>query len=148
MAVLRDYPLRLWEEQQEYSDSLLREFRLLLIGADLDGMHHEAPRALVDFAATFTVMFETQLEAVNEPRRRAAEAGLDRIDSPVPLIDGIEGILEQVDQLLHAADDFCMQGGLLILPRPEELRRLFDWTRYELVMQLHGGQATPWPGPF
>lgn len=147
-AVLRDYPVRLWQERQQYLDELLREFRLLLIGEDRDGEDRAVPQALVGFATTFNQAFGKELEVVDEPRRRAVEAGQDRIDLPVPRVPGIGAILHQAGQLLDAADEYCAQGRLLVLPRSEEQRRLFEWTREEIVRQGEGGPATPWPGPF
>ena len=42
-AVLRDYPLLLWADQAQYSDALLREFSLLLIGERSGALRSAAP---------------------------------------------------------------------------------------------------------
>ena len=148
VGVLKDYPLRLWARQQEYTEELLREFALLLIGERSSDLHSAAPGRLVEFADTFTATYGPLLTAIQDERRSALERGLDRIDSRVPLVDGTPALLEGIRDVLDSADEFCRTGGLLALPRPDELVRLFDWTCHELTVQYAGGAPTPWPGPF
>ena len=147
-AVLRDFPLRLWAEQNEYSASLLREFALLLIGERSGEMRAAAPGRLLELADTFSARFGPLLAAVNEERQAALDAGLDRLDSRLPLVPGTPGLLEDVRAVLEDVDAFCRGGELLMLPRSPELVALATWTRTELVAQYEGGEPTPWPGPF
>ena len=146
-AVLRDYPLRLWMQQREHHDSLLREFQLLLVGEDTSTTH-SAPRQLVDLADMFTVRFGPLLEAVNSERQDAVERGQDRMDSTLPLVEGLPDLLGQVERVMLAVDDYCRSGDLLVLPRSPDLLALSDWTSAELRTQYEGGEPTPWPGPF
>ena len=147
-AVLRDYPLRLWVHQQEYTDGLLREFNLLLIGEQSGEMHSAAPGQLVELAAMFTRRFGHLIDAITQERREALDRGLDRIDSRIPLIEGGPALLEQRRVVLDRVDEFCRHGDLLILPRPPDLVRLAEWTHSEIVKQYDGVEPTPWPGPF
>ena len=147
-AVLRDYPLRLWAEQTEHTEGLLREFTLLLIGERSGDLRDQAPGQLVALADMFTSRFGAQLAQVTAERQAALDAGLDRLDSRVPLVEGTPELLEGVRVVLEAADDFCRRGDLLTLPRSPELLALADWSRTELVRQYHGEAPTPWPGPF
>ncbi len=146
-AVLRDYPLRLWAQQQEHYDALLREFQLLLVGEAASDRHH-APRQLVDLADMFTTRFGPLLDAINAERQAALDRGLDRIDSVVPLVEGAPELLRQVEQVMDAVDEYCRSGDLLVLPRSPELLALNSWSLGELVRQYEGGEPTPWPGPF
>ncbi len=146
-AVLRDYPLRLWAQQQEHYDSLLREFQLLLVGASSAEVHH-APRQLVELADTFTRRFGPMLEAINAEREAALTGGRDRMDSRVPLVEGTPALLAQVEQVMAAVDEYCASGDLLVLPRTPQLLALSRWTTAELVKQYEGGEPAPWPGPF
>jgi hypothetical protein len=145
-AVLRDYPLRLWAEQQEHVDSVMREFQLLVVG-ERSGVS-SAPRMLVELADMFTSRFGDLLQAINEERQAALEAGLDRLDSQIPLVEGAPALLEQVREVLAAVDAYCASGDLLVLPRSPGLVALGDWTRRELLAQYEGAEPTPWPGPF
>jgi hypothetical protein len=147
-ALLRDYPLRLWVQQQEYTDGLLREFNLLLIGERSGDLHTAAPGQLVALADMLTRRFAPLLDAITQQRQEALDRGLDRVDSRIPLVEGTPELLEQVRVVHASADEFCKTGDLLLLPRPPELVRLSDWTRAELITQYHGGEPTPWPGPF
>jgi hypothetical protein len=148
MAVLRDYPLRLWAEQDEYTQGLLREFKLLLIGEESGKAQEAAPGRLVALANLFEVRFGPLLQSISKERQAAYEAGRDRIDSRIPLVEGTPELLEQVRQVLDAADEFCRQGDLLLLPRPPHLVALSNWSRTELIAQYSGAAPTPWPGPF
>jgi hypothetical protein len=145
-AVLRDYPLRLWVLHREHSEALLREFQLLLIGtAD------ELARRLVGvvgLADVFTRRFGPLIDAINAERQAALDRGLDRFDSRVPMPEGTPELLDRVQQVLAAVDEYCAAGDLLVLPRTPELVALARWTDEELRRQYAGGPATPWPGPF
>lgn len=147
-AVLRDYPLRLWQQQQEYTDGLMREFNLLLIGERSGEMHSAAPGQLVALADMFTQRFGPLIDAITQERQDAVDRGLDRVDSHIPLVDGAPALLEQLRAVHASVDEFCRTGDLLVLPRPPELVRLSEWVLGEIVAQYDGADPTPWPGPF
>ena len=144
-AVLKDYPLRLWAEQQEHTEELLREFALLLIGEHDRG---HAPAQLVELAQMFQDRFGPLIDRLTATRQAAFQAGLDRMDSHVPLIAGMDALLDQVSVVLAAVDDYCRSGDLLALARTPEQVALYDWTTTELAAQAAGADPTPWPGPF
>ena len=146
--MLRDYPLRLWVQQQEYTDGLLREFNLLLIGEQSGELHSAAPGQLVALADMFTKRFGPLLDAITQERQAAVDRGLDRVDSRIPLVEGAAELMEQVRVVLERVDEFCQQGDMLLLPRSAELVRLADWSRGEVIAQYSGAAPTPWPGPF
>jgi len=146
-AVLRDYPLRIWAQQQEHTQALLREFQLLLVG-EQQGSEHAAPRQLVELADTFTARFGPLIEQINAERQEAYDRGLDRIDSHVPMPEGTPDLLQQVNRVLAAVDEYCASGELLVLPRSPEQLALSEWMTREIVKQYDGGTPTPWPGPF
>ena len=148
IGVLRDYPLQLWAEQEEYTQDLLREFSLLLIGQQAGRHRDAAPGRLVVLANVFHSRFGVLLKSISAERQAAYGKGLDRMDSRIPLVEGTPELLEQVRQVLTAADEFCRQGDLLLLPRPPHLVALSDWVRGDLIAQYEGDSPTPWPGPF
>ncbi len=146
VAVLRDYPLRLWYEQNEYFEGLLREYRLLLEGQS--EAHASAPSRLVELATELGGRFGGVLQTVNAERQRALDEGLDRMDSLVPIGPALLPVLEHVREVLELSDEYCRAGRLLSLPRPPELIAFATWTGTELVAQLEGAAPSPWPGPF
>lgn len=148
IAVLRDYPLRLWARQDEYSQGVLREFELLVSGEASGILKAEPPGQLLALAEMFTSNFGPLLDAINEERREALDRGLDRIDSHVPLVQGTPELLEQVRVVLERVDDYCRTGSLLTLPREPWMVQLLDWSTAELVKQYNDGAPEPWPGPF
>jgi hypothetical protein len=147
VAVLRDYPLRLWVAQNEYFDGLLREANLLLIGEE-SGESHSAPRRLVELAAELRDRFGGVLQTVNDERQAALDRGLDRMDSRVPLTEGLPAVLEHIRVALEETDEFCRRDRLLALPRSPELIAFGTWAGTELIAQYDGADPTPWPGPF
>ena len=147
-AVLRDYPLRLWEEQNQYFDGVLREFQLLLLAEEQGAAEHPAPRRLVELAELLRDRFGGVLQTANAERQAAVDAGLDRIDSHLPLFDGLPAVLDQVRDVLEETDAFCEQQSLLALPRPPHLIAFATWAGEQLRSQYSGGSPTPWPGPF
>ncbi len=147
-AVLHDYPLRLWAEQQEHTQELLREFTLLIFGQQSSSRTAEAPAQLVELAEMFASRFGPLLDRLNADRQAAYDAGQDRMDSVVPLVAGTAELMDRVRVVLAAVDDYCRQGTLLALARTPQMVALFDWTDLELATQLAGGDPTPWPGPF
>lgn len=148
VAVLRDYPLRLWVEQTEYTDGLLREFNLLLIGERSGEARGAAPGRLVELADEVTTTYRPLLQQISDERQAAVDAGLDRMDSVITLPEETPQLLESVREVLLASDEFCRSASLLMLPRPPDLVRLAEWTHAELRAQYDGGDPTPWPGPF
>ena len=147
-AVLRDYPLRLWEEQQEHTAEMLREFQLMLSGQESGQTTSSPPAQLLQFAASFTGRYGALLDEISVSRQQARQQGLDRMDSEVPLLAGTAEILEHVRGVLDAVDAYCRHGDLLMLARTPVQVALQQWTNRELVAQLHGAAPTPWPGPF
>lgn len=147
-AVLRDYPLRLWAWQTEHFEALLREFSLLLLGSSSRESRDDAPAQLVALAEMFTTRYGTLIDEINQTRAGAYAAGLDRIDSRVPLVEGLPALLAQVHDVFAAVDGYCRSGQLLTLARPPELLALAEWSTGELVGQYAGEEPKPWPGPF
>ncbi len=147
-AVLRDYPLRLWAAQQEHTAELLREFHLMIYGRQSSETQHDAPQQLVDLAEFFTSSFGLLLDDISATRQAALDAGQDRMDSEVPLVDGTPELLGRVRDVLATVDDFCRSGDMLALARPPLVVRLSEWSTRQLVAQYEGKDSTPWPGPF
>lgn len=144
--MLRDFPLQLWHRQKEHVGSLIREFGVLVFGAE-DGSS-PAPQELLTLAAYVTGAHGPMVDHITEERHAALAMGRDRMDSCVPLIDELPELLDQVDAVLRRADDYCRDEQFRVLPRTPELIAFSDWMSGELRRQHAGGAPTPWPGPF
>lgn len=145
-AVLRDYPLRLWARQQEHADEVLREFRLLLDGAD-SGTASFPPRQLVDLAEMFSTRFGPLIDELISVRQARLDAGADRMDWRVPLPNSTPELVRQIDAVWKVVDQYCRSGDLLALARPAAVVALQTWATAEILTQFEGGEPTPWPGP-
>lgn len=146
VGVLRAFPLRLWQRQQEHSDELLREFQLITSGATAGGTG--APQELLALAAYVTTAHGAVVDRIAEERYAALAQGLDRMESQVPLLDELPQLLDQIEAVLARVDDYCRADELLLLPRSPELLAFAEWTSTELRRQYDGKPARPWPGPF
>lgn len=146
-AVLVDYPLRLWDRQQDHTRELLREFTLMLAGAR-NGTTHSPPARLLELARTFDERFGPLVESMNNARQAELDAGRDRMDWRVPLMRSTSAILQQVDEVLLAVDEYCASGEMLALSRSPEQIAFYAWVMGELRRQLGGGPPVAWAGPF
>ncbi len=147
-AVLRDYPLRLWARQVEYTAELRRELALLLIGEQADGGTRSVPAKLIAMAEMLTRNYAPLIDEITRARQEAYDRGQDRMDLRMPLVPGTPEILANVGKVYDEVDEFCRAGDLLTLARPPELIALSRWTRQELRRQFEGEEPQPWPGPF
>ena len=145
-AVLRDYPLRLWARQQEHADEVLREFRLLLDGAE-SGTAASPPRQLVEMAELFSTRFGALIDELTSVRQGRLDAGADRMDWRVPLPASTPELVRQVDAVWELVDEYCRSGDLLALARPAAVVALQTWATAEILTQFEGGAPRPWPGP-
>jgi hypothetical protein len=147
-AVLRDFPLRLWQRQSEHAEELMREFRLLLIGERTGTVAHHAPARLLELADLMDRRFRPQLDAIYAERWAAVDRGADRIDQEIPLAEETPVLMAQVRAVLDEVDRFCREGDLITLARTPELVALSDWTLGQLVRQYEGLPPRPWAGPW
>jgi len=146
-AVLVDYPLRLWDRQQDHTRELVREFTLMLAGVR-SGTTHSPPERLLELARTFDERFGPLLESMNNVRQAELDAGRDRMDWRVPLMRSTSAILEEVDEVLLAVDEYCACGEMLALSRPPGRIAFLAWVTGEIRRQLAGGAPVAWAGPF
>jgi hypothetical protein len=145
-AVLRDYPLRLWHRQQEYTEGLLREFQLIAAGADTAGA--STPSRLLSFAELFTTRYAPLLELVNTEREAAFAKGLIKFDSIVPLPQETPDLLRHARQVFREVNEYCRAGDLLTLMPPKDVAALRRWSNVEIERQFRGEEPIPWSGPF
>jgi hypothetical protein len=145
VAVLQRFPVRVWARQREYYDGLLREFNLMLLGRQVGAS--SAPARLVELADQLTSRFGTTMDALNEEREAALRRGELSIDSRVPMVEGLVGVLHWIRGVFAEVDAYCEHGDMLTLAIPADLKALRDWSTAELERQYRGAAPTPWAGP-
>lgn len=145
-AVLRHYPVRLWLRQRDHMAVLLTAFARARAAEGLEP--GSVPQQLLDLADMFSTVFGAMLDGVYEARRAAVDAGLDRMDSRVPLVKRTPDYLDHFQMVLRAVDECCERGQLEAPCRPPVVIALMDWTLSELTAQYYGAEPTPWAGPF
>ena len=145
-AVLRNYPLRLWLRQRDHMATVVTEFERVRAGKGPE--EGSVPQQLLDLAEMFSTVFGALINGVYDERRKALDAGLDRMDSRVPLVKRTPDYLDHFQMVLRAVDDCCEDGQLDAPCRPPLVAALMDWTLAELTAQYYGAQPTPWAGPF
>jgi len=139
-------PVRLWQQSQEHSDELVREFMLIAAEQRQPDGGHDVPKQLLTLIEELTQRYagfgdenETKLAA-------AADQGVAAIDLvyelPADIADGVRRLGEAFDQ----ADEFCRRGEhLLTLATPPDQVRFRHWFLDEMVHQISGRPATAWP---
>ncbi|WP_322920282.1 ATP-binding protein [Nocardioides renjunii] len=133
-----DVPLHASLRRQYHE--LRRELRLL-------SLSHQSDYPLAgDLTAMFT-NFERQFPDSYRDQLRAAESqGLHQVDVSFPMMREAGPIFVTMTEMFDVADAFCKAERLLSMARTSAQRSLHNWLLGELVHQLDGAGAQPWPG--
>lgn len=144
-AVLKGYPLRLWQRQQQHSDELMREFALLVLGNEIEAS--SAPARLVALAEGMVSRYGGLMDEIQRARLEALERGELTIDSKLPLVPDAAELMVAYRRVFEEVDEFCRGGHLLALPTPPDLVALREWSTAQVIAQAAGEEPTPWSGP-
>ena len=139
-------PVELWRQTQEHSDELIREFMLIATERQQGDGGHEVPQQLLAVIDQLTQQYAGFGEENETKLAAAADQGAASIDLvyelPVDIVDGVR----QLGDILDQADEFCRRGEhLLTLATPSDQVRFRHWFLEEMVHQISGRPATPWP---
>ena len=146
-AVLRNFPLKVWHRQQEYTHDLLREFQLLTSGGSArQPAALDVPAKLLAVADEFLTKYGSYSTRIAEDREAALRRGEVTMDSAVPLPAETPALVASVRALLVEVDDYCRRGDLLTLAAPPDVAALREWTLSEMLRQFAGQPPTPWSG--
>jgi hypothetical protein len=142
-VALDRYPLRLGARASEHYEAVFREFALLAASEDAEaGSVPERMLALVDALG--------RRYARNSDHEQQREEALARGESSIDLVlrvpASVSEFSQSLDRMLDETDDFCRDGTLLTLEAPEDVVAFRRWYLGELVAQLAGRPASPWPG--
>lgn len=137
------YPLRLGARASEHYEEVFREFAILA-GASPESTEDVPARmlALID-ALGRRYARQQDHEIEREEALLRGELSRDMVIS-VPPSAAEAGI--ELDRMLDETDEFCREGALLTLAPPEDVVAFRRWYITELVEQVAGRPAQPWPG--
>jgi anti-sigma regulatory factor (Ser/Thr protein kinase) len=152
-VVLASMPATLWISARQHHDAILRELVL-----------HQAqhPDMGVDLAAADdarTAISNALVRAIDEAHAtgRARPALPDGHPSPLPWVPeqldlcltvpaGGAGGFAALQDVLDVAERLAVAGDLLCRPGLPEIVAVRDWACEQVIAQLSGIQASPWPG--
>lgn len=145
-VVLRQYPVRLGVAAKQHNDELLREFTIIAAGRADGTAQDELPSRLVAVMDVIRRQYGAGLEERDARLFAALSAGVEEIDVEQRLPAAAAGAAQALGAILAETDDFCRQGRhLLTLETPPDVLQYRHWYLSEVVTQLEGGPATPWP---
>ncbi len=125
--------------RRQYNE-LRRELRLL-------SLSHQSDYPLAGDLTSMFANFERQFpESFHEQIREAESRGLPRLDVTFPMVRESGPIFVTMTEMFDVADAFCRAERLLSLARTGPQRAFHNWLLGELVHQLDGAAANPWPG--
>src|SRR3954447_6052569 len=142
-----ELPVELWRRTQEHTDELIREFMLIASEERQEQPSgHTVPTRLLMVIDELTQRY-AGFGDENETRLAdAAERGDASIDLVYDLPVDVSGDVRRLGGVLDEADEFCRQGEhLLTLATPADQVRFRRWFLDEMVRQIAGDPATPWP---
>lgn len=145
-VTLLQLPLALRARSAAHSSELMREMELMSIGRET-GTTRAVPQRLLQLAQELREVYGPFVDAVDEE----LDAATDRGEVSVPEVRYLlppttKAFLEQIVDVLDELEDFCRQGKhLLLLAAPPDVAAYRDWSIGEVLRQLDGHAATPWP---
>lgn len=131
-VVLRAMPVHLWMSAREHHDALLRELALFAAEHDLE----------VDLARADAARSRIS-EAVAKVAASSSDSAVDLALHVGPA--EVPAFLSLPDTL-DFAERLAVRGELLVNPALPEIIAVRDWACEQVVAQLAGIPAAPWPG--
>jgi hypothetical protein len=143
-VVLLGYPVALGRLQYEWTSDLLREFQLILHGAEQHGEVPPVLRRLLTFADEITTKYGVQMAEPEAELDRAFAAGEECTVLRYPLFPVSRGILLDFARTMEEADAYCREAALITLAPSPELYALRRWIVEEFIRQYDGAPPRSW----
>ncbi|MBA2529136.1 MAG: hypothetical protein H0V19_04115 [Euzebyales bacterium] len=141
---LLDVPVARYLQMQQHHDAMLREFALIVVGAE-DPSVHEVPRRLLELITETRSRHPSAAAQLREGIAAAESRGQAlatlRLQLPLEVVRWVGDLLVLFDE----ADDFCRTGDLLTPPSSPEVVHIRQWLVGEIMRQASDGAA---PTPF
>jgi hypothetical protein len=137
------YPLRLGARTSEHYEEVFREFAILA-GATPEATDGVPARMLALVEALGRRYARQQDHEIE--REEALLRGETCRDMVIHVPPSVAEASRVLDGMMDETDAFCRDGTLLTLAPPDDIVAFRKWYLAELVSQLEGGSAQPWPG--
>lgn len=134
-------PLAAYQAARAQNDSLIREFRWLLER----GESADVPARLLALAGDLARRLAGATDDLRTQVNAAIARGDERVDLEVRVPRADWEALLRFSRQLDEADEFCAGGDLLTLAASPGVRRFRNWYTNEVMAQVNGARATPWP---
>ena len=151
-------PLVLRERSRQHGADLLREMTLLRAGladdrpsdpddgTDGDGRADRIPDRLLQLAQELEAVYGPYLATSGELIEQALDRGLTSLDVVYRLPAEAAEFLVRIRALLTEVDEYCASDDyLLALAPPADIAAYREWSIGQVLDQLAGEPATPWP---
>jgi hypothetical protein len=137
------YPLRLGARASEHYEEVFREFAILA-GAAPEATDGVPARMLALIDALGRRYARQQAHEIE--REEALLRGETERDMVIHVPPSVAEAARVLDGMIDETDDFCRDGTLLTLAPPDDVVAFRKWYLAELIGQLGGRPAQPWPG--
>jgi len=137
------YPLRLGQRATEHYDEIFREFALL--AGDQPSHQEGVPARLLALVDALGRRYAPQQE-----HEQAREAALSRGEQEGDFTITVPASAADASEVLGCrrleTDEFCRDGALLTLAAPDDVAAFRRWYLSQVIGQVAGRPAQPWPG--
>src|SRR4051812_30328419 len=140
-AVLIDFPVRVAGRAYRHREALLREFAIISFGG---GEQADVPKRLVEIAKILDEQYSGKNPAADDAIYEAATRKIEFIDLELSVQARVKDDMLDLAPLLHEADEYCRNGGLLTMAPSDETRLFWQWFLGEFVRQADGDEPRSW----
>lgn len=135
-------PVELFVATRQQHDELMREFAVLALAHEDEEISQ--PQELRRLVRELGIHHAGLGFGTDERVDAASHAGKPTIDVTYTVTVSVLAATERLEALLQSADEFCLQGRMLTMPRTPQMRRFAGWWWEELRRQVDGNEPTPW----
>lgn len=140
-VVLLGVPVALHHQVAEHQQALQREFDILRVSGDPDGVPARLGMLIEELEQRYGGTSPRSWDELDDAHRR----GIDRIDLVYEVPPDAADAARRLSDLLDEADEFCRSGDHLVtVLTPDEARAYRRWFLGEFVRQLDGAEPRPW----
>jgi hypothetical protein len=141
-VLLLDFPIELMSQARQHSEALVREFQLIVHGAEDEDTG--VPARLLELASES----ERRYEGMNPQAEEMVDAAIERGEAYIDLELFVppsfkQDTLDAVPILLEV-EEYCRRGDMLTLLPSPQLRGFWQWYLTEYVRQLDGEPPISW----
>jgi hypothetical protein len=142
---LLNLPVRVLIASRERHDELMREFALLALGGPSG--RPDIPPRLHELIEILGVRYGYAASRPDELVDGAVARGEDTINLTYTVPADIVAAADNLNGLMHEADEFCRSEHLLTLARSDVMVAFSEWYVEQIRRQVAGEPPQPWDGP-